>query len=41
MQGNWGEMVLERLLERTGLTKGQEYSVQESITTEDGKALPA
>jgi len=37
MQGNWGEMVLERLLERTGLTKGQEYSVQESITTEDGK----
>ena len=37
MQGNWGEMVLERLLERTGLTKGQEYSVQESITAEDGK----
>ena len=38
MQGNWGEMVLERLLERTGLTKGQEYSVQESITTEIGRA---
>ena len=37
MQGNWGEMVLERMLERTGLTKGQEYSVQESITAEDGK----
>jgi len=37
MQGNCGEMVLERLLERTGLTKGQEYSVQESITAEDGK----
>ncbi len=37
MQGNWGEMVLERLLERTGLTKGQEYSVQESITAEDGR----
>jgi len=37
MQGNWGEMVLERLLERTGLTKGQEYSVQESITADDGK----
>ena len=37
MQGNWGEMVLERLLERTGITKGQEYSVQESITAEDGK----
>ena len=37
MQGNCGEMVLERLLECTGLTKGQEYSVQESITAEDGK----
>jgi len=37
MQGNWGEMVLERLLERTGLTKGQEYSVQASITADDGK----
>tara|TARA_B100000780_G_scaffold272455_2_gene234718 strand:- start:288 stop:1541 length:1254 start_codon:yes stop_codon:yes gene_type:complete len=37
MQGNWGEMVLEKLLERTGLTKGIEYSVQESITAEDGK----
>jgi DNA recombination protein RmuC len=37
MQGNWGEMVLEKLLERTGLTKGQEYSVQESVTKEEGK----
>lgn len=37
MQGNWGEMVLEKLLERTGLTKGQEYSVQESVTNEEGK----
>ena len=37
MQGNWGEMVLEKLLERTGLTKGREYTVQESVTNEDGK----
>ena len=37
MQGNWGEMVLEKLLERTGLTKGNEYSVQESITNDEGK----
>ena len=37
MQGNWGEMVLEKLLERTGLTKGQEYSVQESVNNEEGK----
>ena len=37
MQGNWGEMVLEKLLERTGLTKGREYTVQESVTNEEGK----
>ncbi|MEE4242239.1 MAG: DNA recombination protein RmuC [Desulfopila sp.] len=28
MQGNWGELVLERLLEKSGLRKGEEYSVQ-------------
>ena len=36
-QGNWGEFILERVLEKSGLVKGQEYSVQESITDEDGK----
>lgn len=36
-QGNWGEVRLELLLERSGLTKGQEYLVQESLVTEDGK----
>jgi len=36
-QGNWGEVVLERILERSGLTKGQEYEMQVSITSEDGK----
>ena len=28
VQGNWGEMVLEEILERSGLTKGREFSVQ-------------
>jgi len=36
-QGNWGEVVLERILERSGLAKGQEYEMQVSITNEDGK----
>lgn len=35
-QGNWGELVLERVLESSGLRKGQEYEVQESHTREDG-----
>ena len=30
-QGNWGEFVLERLLEDAGLTKGREYQVQTSL----------
>jgi DNA recombination protein RmuC len=36
-QGNWGEFILERVLEKSGLVKGQEYSVQESITDDEGK----
>jgi len=35
-QGNWGEIVLERVLERSGLNKGQEYMLQEHFVTEDG-----
>lgn len=35
-QGDWGEIQLERILERSGLRKGEEYSVQESYTSEDG-----
>ena len=35
-QGNWGEMVLERVLEAAGLRKGQEYDTQESHQREDG-----
>lgn len=36
-QGNWGEFILESILEKSGLVKGREYVVQESITTESGK----
>ncbi|NCT17020.1 MAG: DNA recombination protein RmuC [Flavobacteriia bacterium] len=39
MQGNWGELVLERVLERSGLTKDQEYFVQQSFTTEEGRRV--
>ena len=35
-QGNWGEIVLERILEASGLRSGEEYDVQESHTREDG-----
>jgi DNA recombination protein RmuC len=35
-QGSWGEMVLERILESSGLRKGYEYRVQESVTGPDG-----
>lgn len=36
-QGNWGEMILESILEKSGLVKGREYSVQESIKDTEGK----
>lgn len=36
-QGNWGEMILESILEQTGLRKGVEYTVQDSFTLDDGK----
>lgn len=39
MQGNWGELVLERVLERSGLQKDSEYFVQQSFTTEEGKRV--
>lgn len=35
-QGNWGELILERVLEASGLRKGHEYQVQESHTRDDG-----
>lgn len=36
-QGNWGEFILESILEKTGLVKDREFLVQESIINEDGK----
>jgi len=35
-QGNWGELVLERILEMAGLRRGFEYEVQESHVRDDG-----
>lgn len=35
-QGNWGEMILERVLERSGLLKDQEYRIQASMLSTDG-----
>ena len=39
MQGNWGELVLERVLEKSGLEKDREYFVQQSFTREDGQRV--
>lgn len=40
-QGSWGEVVLESVLEKSGLVKGREYEVQVSLKAEDGsKSLP-
>lgn len=36
-QGNWGEVILERLLEESGLQKGREYDTQVSLSDEDGR----
>ena len=38
-QGNWGEMILETVLEKSGLQKGLQYHVQQSFTTDLGKRL--
>ena len=37
LQGNWGELVLERILEESGLRRDHEYEVQHSIRNEDGE----
>ena len=36
-QGNWGEYILETILEKSGLRKGEEYIAQGSVTSEEGK----
>jgi len=38
-QGNWGELVLERVLEKSGLEKDREYFVQQSFTNAEGKRI--
>ncbi len=41
MQGNWGELVLERVLVKSGLEKDREYFVQQNFQREDGtRAMP-
>lgn len=37
MQGNWGEMILESVLERSGLQKNSEYFVQQNFVKDDGR----
>ena len=39
LQGNWGEMILERVLEESGLRRGHEYETQFSTTTDEGQRL--
>ena len=39
MQGNWGEMILETILERSGLREGEEYFRQEFLKGDDGEPL--
>lgn len=39
-QGNWGEFILESILEKSGLIKGREYQVQESFSSADGRLQP-
>lgn len=38
-QGNWGEVILQRILEKSGLSKDREYFIQESHTTDEGRRL--
>ena len=40
LQGNWGELVLENVLDRSGLQLGKDYKREVSITTEEGKQRP-
>ena len=36
-QGNWGELILEKLLEASGLTRGREYDTQVSVSDDEGQ----
>ena len=39
IQGNWGELILERVLEQSGLRKGQEYETQSGFRDSDNNML--
>lgn len=39
IQGNWGEMILESILEKSGLKKGEEYYSQETLKDENGNTI--
>ena len=39
-QGDWGEMILENILEKSGLRKDEEYFIQENITSDGDKVRP-
>ncbi len=38
LQGNWGELILEKVLESSGLTRGREYEIQKAYKDEAGKS---
>ncbi|TCC95088.1 DNA recombination protein RmuC [Pedobacter hiemivivus] len=38
-QGNWGEVILERVLERSGLVKDREYRIQTSLSSSEGSRM--
>ena len=38
-QGNWGELILEKILKESGLTEGEEYTKQMSTSNEVGKRI--
>ncbi len=39
VQGNWGEIILERILQNSGLREGEDYAAQKSVAGEDGQRL--
>ncbi|MDO5570311.1 MAG: DNA recombination protein RmuC [Bacteroidales bacterium] len=39
VQGDWGEMILETILEKSGLQKNREYFIQETLKDESGNTL--
>lgn len=40
LQGNWGELILESVLEQAGLEEGKNFTREQSFSTEDGRKRP-